>query len=142
MYNKLFSSILDSSIWLEDPPTKVVWVTLLAAMDQDGYAHFSALQNLANRAVLSLEETEKAIKLLESPDPNSADREFDGRRIERVPGGWMVLNARKYGDKINRQIAREKVRKRVAKFRQRRRNQSQTTNRRNNAVTPSSENNV
>jgi len=123
MYNKLFSSILDSSIWLEEPPTKVVWVTLLA-----------------NRAVLSLEETEKAVKLLEGPDPNSADGKFDGRRIERVPGGWMVLNARKYGDIASRQIAREKVRKRVAKFRRRKRNQAESTNRRNNAVTPFSKN--
>ena len=129
MYNKLFASILDSSVWLEEPATKVVWVTLIAAMNQDGFAHFSALQNLANRAVLSIEETEKAVKILEAPDPNSADKEFDGRRIERVPGGWMLLNARKYHDTATRQIAREKVRKRVAKFRQRKRSQAETTNR-------------
>ena len=129
MYNKLFSSILDSSIWLEEPATKVVWVTLIAAMDEDGFAHFSALQNLANRAVLPIEVTEKAVKILESPDPNSADKEFDGRRIERVPGGWQLLNARKYHDITTRQIAREKVRKRVAKFRERKRNQAKTTNR-------------
>ena len=129
MYNKLFYSILDSSIWLEESPTRILFVTLLAAMDQDGFAHFAALQNLANRAVLSIEETEKAVTLLEAPDPNSADKEFDGRRIERVPGGWMVLNARKYHDVATRQIAREKVRKRVAKFRQRKRNQAKTTNR-------------
>jgi hypothetical protein len=135
MYSKLFSSILDSSIWLEEPPTKVVWVTLLAAMDQDGFAHFSAMENLARRAVLSIEETAKAVRILEEPDSNSADKEFDGRRIERVPGGWMVLNCRKYHDIATREIAREKVRKRVAKFRHRKRNQIATTKQRNNAVT-------
>ena len=117
MYNKLFTSILDSSIWLEEPATKVVWVTLIAAMDEDGFAHFSAPQNLANRAVLSLKDTEVAIKILESPDSNSADREHDGRRIERVPGGWIVLNAKKYRDIATRAIAREKVRQRVARHR-------------------------
>jgi hypothetical protein len=117
MYNKLFSSILDSSIWLEEPTTKVVWVTLIAAMDQDGFAHFSTVQNLANRAVLSLKDTEAAVKILEGPDLNSADKEFEGRRIERVPGGWIVLNARKYHDLTTRAIAREKVRKRVQKYR-------------------------
>jgi hypothetical protein len=117
MYNKLFSSILDSSIWLEEPTTKVVWVTLIAAMNEDGFAHFSAIQNLANRAVLSVEVTQAAVKILESPDPNSADKEFDGCRIERVPGGWMVLNAKKYHDLTTRAIAKEKVRKRVEKFR-------------------------
>jgi hypothetical protein len=118
MYNKLFTSILDSSIWLEEPTTKVVWVTLIAAMDEDGFAHFSAPQNLANRAVLSLKDTQAAIKILESPDPNSADREYDGRRIERVPGGWIVLNAHKYRDIATRAIAREKLRQRVARHRE------------------------
>jgi hypothetical protein len=117
MYNKLFTSILDSSVWLTEPTTKVVWVTLIAAMDEDGFAHFSAPQNLANRAVLSLTDTEAAIKILESPDPNSADPEHGGRRIERVPGGWIVLNAKKYHDIATRVIAREKVRERVARHR-------------------------
>lgn len=117
MYNKLFTSILDSSIWLEEPTTKVVWVTLIAAMNEDGFAHFSAPQNLANRAVLSLEDTLAAIKILESPDPNSADQDHEGRRIERVPGGWIVLNAKKYRDIATRAIAREKVRERVARHR-------------------------
>jgi hypothetical protein len=117
MYNKLFTSILDSSIWVEEPATKIVWITLIAAMDEDGFAHFSTLRNLANRAVLSVEQTEAAVKILESPDPNSADKDFDGRRIERVPGGWMVLNAKKYRDTVTRSIAKEKQRQRVQRFR-------------------------
>ena len=117
MYTKLFTSILDSSIWVEEPTTKVVWITLIAAMDEEGFAHFSALRNLANRAVLSVEVTETAVKILESPDPNSADKEFEGRRIERVPGGWMVLNAKKYRDTVTRSIAKEKQRQRVQRYR-------------------------
>jgi hypothetical protein len=71
MYNKLFSKILDSSIWLEPDPVRLVWITLLAAMDQDGYAHFSALQNLADRAKVSLQDTHLAVEKFMSPDPES-----------------------------------------------------------------------
>jgi hypothetical protein len=140
MYNKLFTSILDSSIWLEEPTTKVVWVTLMAAMDEDSFAHFSAIQNLANRAVLSLSDTEAAVKILESPDPNSADPEFDGRRIERVPGGYLVLNAKKYSEFSTRAIAREKVRKRVEKHRLKKHIADETPKPRNAHVTPASKN--
>ena len=125
MYNKLFTSILDSSIWLEEPATKVVWITLLAAMDEDGFAHFAAVKNLANRAVLTLEDTEGAVKVLESPDPNSSDSDHEGRRIERVPGGWIVLNARKYHNATTRAIAKQKTRERVTRFRQKKRIESQ-----------------
>ena len=34
MYNKLFTKILDSSIWLAPDPVRLVWITLLAAMDE------------------------------------------------------------------------------------------------------------
>jgi hypothetical protein len=34
MYNKLFTKILDSSIWLENHATVRVWITLLASMDE------------------------------------------------------------------------------------------------------------
>ena len=43
MYNKLFTKILDSSIWLESDGTRIVWMTLLAAMDQDGFAQFASV---------------------------------------------------------------------------------------------------
>lgn len=135
MYNKLFTSILDSSIWLEDPPTRVVWITLLAAMDEDGFAHFSAIRNLANRAVLSIDQTDAAVKILESPDTESADKEHDGRRIERVPGGWIVLNAKKYHDLTTRVIAKEKLRERVRKHRIKKQLSSEIQNLRNSDVT-------
>jgi hypothetical protein len=96
MYNKLFTKILDSSIWLESQSTRIVWLTLLAAMDQDGMARFASGANLAHRARVTIEEAAAAVKLLESPDPHSSDPDNAGRRIERVPGGWLVMNAPKY----------------------------------------------
>lgn len=117
MYTKLFTKILDSSIWLEDLPTRICWITLLAVRDEDGFAQFSAPGNLASRARITLQEAEAAIKILESPDVNSNDQENEGRRIERVPGGWMILNAKKYDKIFKRENAKELNRNRVAEFR-------------------------
>jgi len=117
MYTKLFGKILDSSIWLEPDPTRLVWITLLAAMDEDGFAHFSAIQNLADRAKVSLEATQAALETFQAPDPNSANPSNEGRRIERVPGGWMILNAEYYRELFSRAVSRERTRERVARFR-------------------------
>jgi hypothetical protein len=117
MYNKLFASILDSSIWLENNPTRIVWFTLLAAMDEDGFARFASIRNLAGRARVSDDEAREAISILEAPDLDSSDPDNDGRRAERVPGGWMVLNAPKYRELATKLISREKTRQRVANFR-------------------------
>lgn len=117
MYNKLFTKILDSSIWLEPTSTRIVWITILAAMDQDGYAHFSAIENLAGRARVTTNEAAEAVRCFLAPDPNSANPENEGRRIERVPGGYIVLNAGPHRNMINREIQREQTRLRVAKHR-------------------------
>ena len=121
VYNKIFTKILDSSIWLEAHPTRIVWLTFLAAMDQDGFAQFASPANVAHRARVSPEEADDAIRVLTSPDPNSSDPDNEGRRLERVNGGWVVLNAHKYRELVSRAIASEKTRERVAKFREKHR---------------------
>ena len=125
MYNKLFTKILDSSIWLEMTPTRIVWITLLAAMDQDGYAHFSAIENLALRARVTTEEARVAVDCFLNPDPNSEDQEHEGRRVERIPGGFIVLNAAKYRELVTSAVNREKVRERVKKHRAKHRSSEQ-----------------
>lgn len=118
MYNKLFTKILDSSIWLEPNHVRLVWITFLAVMDQDGIVALSGVGNVANRARVNEEEAADAIRSLESADYHNPDQENDGRRIERVPGvGWFVLNAAKYRDVIKSETAREANRERVAKHR-------------------------
>ena len=117
MYNKLYTKILDSSIWLEPNPTRIVWITFLAAMNEDGFAQFSSVRNLANRAMVTPEDAETAVQTLESPDPDSNNKANDGRRIERVPGGWMILNAGDYKDIVTRMESLRLNRDRVAKHR-------------------------
>lgn len=131
MYNKLFTSILDSSVWLESTSTRIVWVTFLAAMDEDGFVRMATVANVAKRAAVTLEEAQKAIATLEGPDNHCPGQEHDGRRIERVDGGWMVINSRKYRDVVSREQEKEATRLRVARWRAKRKS--------NGAVTPSHE---
>jgi hypothetical protein len=126
MYNKLFTKILDSSIWLEPNPTRIVWITFIAAMDQDGFAQFSSIRNLANRAMVTVEDAEAAVKTLESPDPDSHSQKYEGRRIERVPGGWIILNSEEHREMVTRAVVREQTRERVARHREKMRNASVT----------------
>lgn len=112
---------------------------MLAAMDENGFVQFASVANLAHRAVLPISESEDAVKCLESPDTNSSDPEHDGRRIERVPGGWMILNAAKYRAMVNRVVIQEQTRERVRRFREKKAgNAPETTcNARVTKVTPS-----
>ncbi len=126
MYNKLFTKILDSSIWLAPDPHRLVWITFLAAMDEDGNAMFACADNVAARARVTVQQAEKAIEAFESPDLKSGDPEFDGRRIERIPGGWYVLNADKYRKIVTKSVQRELTKQRVANFRARQKSVTQS----------------
>lgn len=90
-------------------------------MDEDGIVGLKTVANVAHRARVSLEDAETAIKVLESPEPETANDEDDGRRIERIPDGWLVINAKKYKDMITREVQREQTRIRVARHRARKR---------------------
>lgn len=92
---KLHKKILTSSIWEQSPATRLVWVALLVSADPDGLVSVSrdAVWRLAN---VSREEALSALEVLESPDPYSKTKSDDGRRIEEVEGGFLVLNYVKY----------------------------------------------
>lgn len=122
MYNKLFSKIVTSSVWLSPSDHRVVWFTLLALMDQDGFVPIASVANLAHTARVPIESAKEAVLAFESPDPFDPAQEFEGRRIEKVPNGWMVLNAKKYAEMATAEKAREQTRNRVQAFRERKRN--------------------
>lgn len=109
-YCKLFNSIITSSIWSEDDPTRIVWITLLAIKDMDGFCETS-IPGLAALARKSIDETSAAIKKLESPDTFSRSSEHEGRRIQKVEGGFIVLNHANYRDRERREKRREYMRK-------------------------------
>lgn len=94
-YTKLFSSIVTSTIWSEDDRTRIVWITMLALADKNGEVQAS-IPGLAKVAGVSIDACESAIQRFLSPDPYSRTKDDEGRRIEEIQGGWMLLNYGKY----------------------------------------------
>ena len=117
-YTKLFNSILASTVWREPTATRIVWITLLAMADKDGIAEAS-IPGLSDFARISIPETREALERLMAPDPDSRSKEFDGRRIEAVDGGWQILNHAKYRAKMGADERREYNRLKQAKYRER-----------------------
>lgn len=90
---------------------------MIAAMDEDGFCEFATISNLARRAIVTLEEAQAAVSILESPETDTAREDDDGRRIERVPGGWIVLNAIRHRETVTREEQKRLNRERQAKYR-------------------------
>lgn len=117
-YTKLFSDIVDSSIWNEDPGTCKVWVTLLALSNADGYVRGS-IGWLAGKAKVTKEECSKAIAKFTEPDKHSRTPDNDGKRIEVLPDGWLILNYLIFRDRLSNDPKASATRERVRKHRER-----------------------
>jgi len=124
-YTKLFSSIVASTIWRESKETKIVWITLLAMANADGRVDAS-VPGLADMARVTVDECVAAIGVLSAPDSWSRSKEFDGRRIEAIPGGFRVLNYAKYRESRDPEIRREQNREAQARFREKMKEVSQS----------------
>ena len=118
-FTKLVSDILTSSIWQCDNATRIVWIALLALKDKDGFVSAS-LPGLAHAARVTRAECETAIATFEAPDPDSRTPDNDGRRIEKVPGGWLVLNHFLYRERLSDDPETAQARERMRRFRDRR----------------------
>jgi hypothetical protein len=133
-YTKLHSSILTSTVWCEDMPTRIVWITMLALAEADGLVD-ATVPGLANLARVPIEDVRRAIELFLSPDPDSRDQAFGGRRIERVGGVFRLLNYEKYRYKDSPDHKREVEAARQRRHRERKREMSRDK-RDCHAVTP------
>lgn len=112
-FTKLFSSITESTIWVEPMPTRLVWITMLAMADHMGRVHAS-VPGLANRAVVPLIDCQAALDTLLSPDRYSRSTAHEGRRISVIPeaegGGWKLLNYKHYRELIDEESVKESKR--------------------------------
>lgn len=95
---KLFGSIVTSSVWCEDDKTLRVWIAFLALSDSEGRVEGS-VPGLANVCRVTADEMRAALAKLSSPDPDSRTPDHEGRRLEAIPGGWLILNYRLYRDR-------------------------------------------
>lgn len=98
-YTKLFSNILTSSIWQEDHATLRVWITFLALANAEGVVEGS-VPGIAHTAKVTRDEAEYAISVFSSPDRDSRSPKEEGRRIEKIQGGWRIINYVEYRNKL------------------------------------------
>ena len=113
-YVPLFSKIVDSSLWSEPDFVVKIFITMLVKKDRDNVCRGSAY-NIARWAHKTEEEVLKALEILANPDTKRLEPQlFDGRRIEKVWDGWLILNGEFY-----QQIMKEANRKRYLTEKQR-----------------------
>jgi hypothetical protein len=88
----LWQKTLDSSIWRrENKETRLVWVTMLMMKDFEGNVYASKV-GLADRARVTDDECDEALKVLLAPDPGDTSKVENGIRIREIPGGWNIIN--------------------------------------------------
>lgn len=114
-YTKLFSSLLDSTIWLQPDGVRLVWITMLAMADRCGEVG-AAVPGLAKRAGVSIEVCTQALNIFMSPDQYSRSVEYEGRRIKRIDGGWRLLNYEKYRKLMSLDDMKAKAAQRQARY--------------------------
>lgn len=95
-YTPVFARIVDSSLWSEPDYVVKVFLTLLAKKDRDQVVRGSAY-NIACWAKKTEAEVLDALKILAAPDGRRIEPQpHEGRRIERVEDGWLILNGLYY----------------------------------------------
>ena len=124
-FTKLFSTIITSSIWSEDDKTRIMWITMLAIADANGHVD-GAIPGLADMARMSLADAERSIGRLEAPDKYSRTVDHDGRRIEKEPGGWKILNYLAYRNDCQGKEGSRAADMRRYRLRKKQRNESAT----------------
>lgn len=97
-WTPLFSKIVDSSIWAEPDYVIKVFLTMLALKDADQIVRYNAFA-LAQRAHKTEKEVLDALRILSNPDTKRLEpQKYDGRRVQKVPEGWLLLNGQWYED--------------------------------------------
>lgn len=113
----LFSTIVDSSLWCEPDHVVKVFLTMMAKKDADMIVRGSAF-NIAQWAKKTEAETLDALKILSSPDTKRIEKQaFEGRRIERVEEGWLILNGKFYRELMVKENERARKRRWAAEKR-------------------------
>lgn len=104
---KLDCGIIHSSLWAEDSDTKICWITLLLLADATGFVR-AAASAIAREAGISAAAGRRALDLFSSPDDESRTPDNQGKRIEKVEGGYRVLNYEKYRERDYTNAERQK----------------------------------
>jgi hypothetical protein len=110
-------------LWAEPDSVRILFITLLAMCDKDGYVYGSRI-GIERAAMIfwNKDEDPDPWEVLLSPDKESSDKirapENEGRRIEEVSGGFRLLNFEYYRGLRNDDDRREQNRRAQAKFKE------------------------
>lgn len=120
MFAKVFTQIFDSSI-AEDYQVRLVFEDFLTLADIDGVVDMTR-KALSRRTNVPIEIVNRAIDVLEKPDPESHRPDEEGRRIKRLDDhrdwGWFIVNYEYYRSLASEEQRRTKTRERVRRFRE------------------------
>lgn len=111
-YVKIYGNqLMRSTVWVNtSKETKLLWITMLAIADKNGLV-LASIPGLAKEAGISLAECEESIGVLCSPDPYSRTKKYEGRRLEVIDGGFLLLNYKKYREMRTEAQVKEAERK-------------------------------
>ncbi len=97
-YTPLFQKVVDSSLWDEPDYVIKVFLTMIAKKDRDQVCRGSAY-NIAQWSRKKEADVLNALEILAKPDTKRLEPQpHEGRRIERVSDGWLILNGKYYQD--------------------------------------------
>jgi hypothetical protein len=109
-FTKLFSSITASTVWCEPDQTRIAWIAMLAMADRKGRV-WGSIPGFASIARIPVDAARLAIATFLAPDKDSRTKEHEGRRIEEIDGGWVLLNYEKHRSVVDEESVRETKRK-------------------------------
>ncbi len=141
---KLDTGILDSTLWIERDQRELFITALLMAQPREfsepikqievGSLDFTGFEappgwygfvpaasfGIINRAGVEKESGLECLRILGNPEAESRSKEFEGRRMIRMNGGFVILNYMKYRDKDHTAAERQR------RLRERRKSESVT----------------
>lgn len=130
-FAKIDTAILSSSVWVNRAVRDIFITALLMAKPYQliepapqiktdnleetgfivppGWYGFVAAAGVGiiHRALLKEKEGYEALRALSQPDPDSRSQEFEGRRLVRINGGYLILNYMKYRDRDSTNAERQ-----------------------------------
>jgi hypothetical protein len=120
-YVPMSKAIVESSLWDEPAHVAKLWFTVLALKDRDEVVRYDD-RRLYRMAKLPVEQFREALEVLLSPDKSDPfEQPHEGRRMERHPEGFLVLNGAKYQEEMVKSNARMREAMKKARYRERQR---------------------
>lgn len=118
-WTPLWSGVVGSSLWDEPDFVLKIFLTMMALKDADHVYRGSAYQ-LGKESRKTEPEVLEALKILASPDTKRIEPQpFEGRRIQAVEDGWLILNGEKYRAQVQKEMKRLRDRRSQQAYRER-----------------------